>query len=349
MKKELLHKYLSGTCTEGEKQLVQSWINESPENRQMMREIEQIWEVSPGKGIDVNSYQAWDSFRERNLDKHSGPVLNLDSARRSSALHKGKSRRGIYQQSIAYSVAAAAVLFIAFLFYSNTNTAPIEDPNPELVRQEITTEKGQRTTVRLSDGTRIHLNAESKLSVPENYMDKSRVVYLEGEAFFDVVSNEDRPFTVNTSKSVTRVLGTKFNVTAYPDEEKVHVVVAEGKVTLGLDEESQAQEVELTREQRGTITKNGEIVASNVIDIGMYLDWSRGRLTFRDAPLEEVEKRLERWYDIEIIVDNRISSKERLLTGTFQDVSISSVLNSIAISLELSYTKDGRKITFEAR
>ncbi|MDZ7694013.1 MAG: FecR domain-containing protein [Balneolaceae bacterium] len=249
---------------------------------------------------------------------------------------------------VAFTLAAAAVLLIAFLFY-NSNPIPSEQSESELVNQEITTERGQRTTVRLSDGTRIHLNAESKLVVPQDYMQNDRIVRLHGEAFFEVTSNKDKPFVVQTDRSITRVLGTKFNVTAYPDQKEVQVVVDEGRVVLGSEKDVQAPEVQLTRSQRGTINGNGEIIASHVSDVGRYLDWSRGKLTFQDAPLEDVEKRLERWYDIEVIFDKGISTENRRLTGSFKDISMTNVLNSIALSLELNYKEEGRKITFMVR
>lgn len=354
MKKELIHKYLSGTCTSEEKSIVEKWLSESPKNEQIMEEFKQIWGVTSGKKIDVDSFQAWDSFRERHLDddigSHGRGKMKLEPSQDNKFQHKEVARRGSYSRIITYTVAAAAVLIIALLFYSNTSTAPTQATKPELVSQEITTERGQRTTVRLSDGTRIHLNAESKLSVPQNYMvDSVRVVKLEGEAFFEVVSNKEKPFVVHTEKSVTRVLGTKFNISAYPDEEQVQVVVKEGKVALGAGEELQAPEVQLTRNQKGTISNNGNIVASNVSDVGMYIDWSKGQLRFRDTPLDEVEKKLERWYDVEVILQDKINTRSRHLTGSFEDVSMTSVLNSIALSLELNYTQDGRKIIFQNR
>ncbi|MDR8393609.1 FecR domain-containing protein [Aliifodinibius sp. S!AR15-10] len=345
MKTDLLHKYLSGTCSEEEKKEVERWLDESPENQEKMSEIKQIWDISPGKKVKVNSYKAWDEFSERHLGRSetsSKQASGQPTLKKAFKHHPEKKKSA---KTVAFSLAAAAVLLIAFLFYSS-NPFPVEKPEPALVSQEITTEKGQRTTVRLSDGTRIHLNAESQLTVPQDYMQNDRVVQLNGEAFFEVQSNKERPFVVHTEKSVTRVLGTRFNVTAYPDQEEVQVVVAEGKVALGSDQDLQALEVQLTKNQKGTITSNGEIIASNVSDMGMYLDWSQGRLTFRDAPLEEVEKRLERWFDIEVSVEKSISNHSRLLTGSFEDVPLSSVLNSIALSLDINYKKAGQKITF---
>ncbi|MFH5833843.1 FecR family protein [Halalkalibaculum sp. DA3122] len=350
MNKELLQKYISNRCSVREEELVKEWLNASSENKKIMKEMEQIWRVSPGKNIDVDSGKAWDAFRrEHILDRESAVSDNgVPGTGQVNRHYLRENRAGRRSRVLAYVGTVAAVLLVALLFY-NSGPFPPELPQQELVSQEITTEKGQRTMVRLSDGTRIHLNAESKLTVPHDYMKNERVVRLHGEAFFEVVSDQNRPFVVFTANSVTHVLGTKFNITAYSGDEEVQVVVAEGKVALGSDDDLRAPEVQLTRNQKGMINKNGEILASNIPDVSMYTDWSRGILTFRDAPLGEVEKKLERWYDVEVLFDEGISDEKRQLTGTFKDVSMSSVLNSIALSLELHYTQDGRTITFKAK
>lgn len=352
MNKEVLHKYVLGTCTPGEEEMVEHWLNESSQNKKIMDELTRIWKVTPGKRIEVDTYKAWDAFSEQFfLDKDS----KTHRVSTGNAPNAGKDLQGSRHQKlqkpnfVAYAIAAAAVVLLTFMFYYFTG---FSTPNvqPELVKQEITTEKGQRTTVRLSDGTRIHLNAESRLSVAGDYnRNKNRVVYLEGEAFFEVASDKQRSFEVHTTRSVTRVLGTRFNVTAYPEEEQVQVVVSEGKVTLGSGEKAQSPEVQLTRNQKGTIFSGGEITASKVSDLGIYLDWSRGRLTFRDTPVKEIEQRLERWFDIEVTIAEGVTSQNRLLTGSFKDVPLSSVLNSIALSLDIDYRREGRTVIFEDR
>ncbi|MFP3386360.1 FecR domain-containing protein, partial [Tritonibacter sp. SIMBA_163] len=87
--------------------------------------------------------------------------------------------------------------------------------------------------------------------------------------------------------------------------------------------------------------------ASKVTDLGIYLDWSRGRLTFRDSPVNEVEQRLERWFNLDITIAEDITRQNRLLTGSFKDVPLSNVLHSIALSLDMEYRREGRTVIFE--
>ncbi len=350
MNKEVLHKYVFGNCTPGEEEMVEDWLGESPQNKKIMEELTRIWEVPPGKRIEVDTYKAWDAFSEQfflDKDSKTNRVSTGNAPNAGKDLQRPRQQRLRKPNFVGYAIAAAAVVLLTVIFYHFLGSPP-QDVSQELVKQEITTEKGQRTTVRLSDGTRIHLNAESRLSVAADYnRDKNRVVYLEGEAFFEVASDKQRSFEVHTTQSVTRVLGTKFNVNAYSEEEKVQVVVSEGKVTLGSGENAESPEVQLIRNQKGTIFSDGEVTASKVSDLGIYLDWSRGRLTFRDSPVKEVEQRLERWFNIEVTIAEGITSQNRLLTGSFKDVPLSNVLHSIALSLDMDYRREGRSVIFE--
>lgn len=248
---------------------------------------------------------------------------------------------------MVYATALVVILLITFLF-SNQQLL-ISKAESELSMQEIITEKGQQTSVKLSDGSVVQLNAESKLIVPKNFMDNNRIVHLEGEAYFEIVPNPDREFLVYANHSVTQVLGTKFNVRAYPDEDKVEVVVAEGKVSISPDEDMLAPEVQLTQNQRGTFSKNGEIMASNLSDLEQYVDWTKGKLTFHDASVREVKNRLERWYDIEVILKDDFSKNNQLLTGSFENTPLSVVLSSIALSLDIQYKHDGRTVIFRKK
>src|SRR5699024_803405 len=135
----------------------------------------------------------------------------------------------------------------------------------------------------------------------------------------------------------------------YPDQEDVQVVVSEGKVILGSGRQAQSPKVQITRYQRGTISPSGDITATRVSNLGVYLDWSRGRLTFRNSTMQEIERRLERWFDIEVTMEEGITNQTRLLTGSFKDVPLSSVLHSIALSLDIKYKRKGRSVIFEDR
>lgn len=349
MKTELLHKYLSGECTDEEKAEVDRWLQESPRNQEKMNDMKQIWDIPPGKRIAVDPEDAWELFRNRVLEPRKKPHAKAGQPSGSGKVYPAYQHRNRRQERplrmMAYFVAIAAVLLVTFLFtYQSAQDSAL--PEYELSMQEITTEKGQRTTVRLSDGTRVQLNGDSKLMIPENFKDNHRIVTLEGEAYFEVVPGQSNNFFVYANNSVTRVLGTKFNVRAYPDDDSVEVVVAEGRVSMSSDENMHAPEVQLTQNQRGTLSRSGEVMAAPIDDTDLYLGWTKGKLTFHNTPVQEVKTRLERWFDIDVVLVGDFSSNEKLLTGTFENVPLSLVLGSISLSLDLQYQHDGNIVIF---
>lgn len=340
----LLHKYLAGECSTGEKQVIEDWLNSDARNQEYMDALKQIWDVSPGKKIEVDALAAWESVRSRNFEK-SGSVRSRTFIGRSQHRtgYPANSVRGKSRVWVS-TLAAAAVIFITVMFtqYVPLNEAP---PQPQQKMQEIVTERGQRTTLRLLDGTRVYLNVDSRLNIPGEFNDTARHVYLEGEAYFEVESNPDKPFLVHTGDGVTEVLGTEFDVRAYPDENKVQVVVAEGKVLFGSEEHRAGQKVRLTRKRQGILSPGGEVVVSDILDLDEHIGWKAGKLSFHGASLAEVKYRLERWYDIDITLKDEFSSLSRRLTASFENEPLTEVLNVMALALEVKYKREGREVT----
>ena len=142
---------------------------------------------------------------------------------------KAKVRRMVLQ----FTGVAAAV---ALAFFVGRQWLPAAQSPAETVPQQLVTQKGSRSHIKLPDGTTVWLNAGSKLNYPRQFTGGKREVALEGEAFFDVAKDPDRPFTVRTKTFAIRVLGTEFNVAAYPDENKLETTLISGKVQVTMNE-----------------------------------------------------------------------------------------------------------------
>ncbi|WP_372775429.1 FecR family protein [Mangrovibacterium sp.] len=164
---------------------------------------------------------------------------------------------------------------------------------------------GSRSTITLADGTKVWLNAGSRLVYPSRFTDKTREVFLVGEALFDVGHDKDHPFIVKTKDLSVKVLGTKFNVTAYPEDQSIQTVLAHGSVELikskaGLFD----RPVLLEPGQMGFWSKeNNETIVSQV-DVSSYTLWAEGLFSFADADLSRVVKKLERFYNIQFKYEN---------------------------------------------
>jgi ferric-dicitrate binding protein FerR (iron transport regulator) len=187
----------------------------------------------------------------------------------------------------------------------------------------------------LSDGTQVFLNADSKFKVPQNFNAKKREVYLTGEAYFKVVKNPDKPFMVHSQGTVTRDLGTSFDIRAYPDNENVTVVVKEGKVNFKA-EDSRQKDVITAKQMAGYNMQDHKITRKKIDDLGLYLGWTRNEINFKDASMRNVANRLERRYNINIVFKD-LDIKSMKLTASLKNSTTQHVLNLIAKALDIKY------------
>lgn len=234
---------------------------------------------------------------------------------------------------------------ILFLFYRD---APVEQSAPVSEVLEKFNPKGQKLTVFLSDGSKVKLNAESKIRYQKPFDDDQRVVYLEGEAFFEVVPDKNRPFIVRSANLETRVLGTSFNVKAYPDEHTINVAVKTGMVSV-IDTEqklakSQNKSIVLSPTEMVSFSLANKDMSVTNYDPKEVLSWSEGILYFNDATMEQFVAELERWYGIDIVVNRKTKIKKGIV-GEFKDQSLEEILLGTHEASQFDYEfKNGKVI-----
>jgi len=164
---------------------------------------------------------------------------------------------------------------------------------------------GNSSDITLADGTRVWLNAGSRLIYPSRFVDKTREVFLSGEAFFDVTNNEEQPFVVKTVDVNIEVLGTRFNVLAYPEDYSVQTVLAEGKVTVkGTDAGLFRKAVQLEPGQMAYFNKKSKETIVNKVDVEPYILWTQGLFSFSNTDFNRITMKLERYYDINFRYDD---------------------------------------------
>ncbi len=207
---------------------------------------------------------------------------------------------------------------------------------------------GKHSKITLSDGSIVHVNSGSRIVFPKRFTGNSREVYLDGEAFFEVESNTDKPFTVNVIKdegfSITAV-GTKFNVNSYSKNDKVTTVLAEGEVHLT------NQSNKLFGKEKKTVMKPGELAEWSVsakaiqskmkVNTEMYISWIRGLLIFKGETLQDIIERVETYYNVEISLAEDINQQFRLTGKLDLNDSIEETMENLAISASAKYEKNG--------
>ena len=207
---------------------------------------------------------------------------------------------------------------------------------------------GKHSKLTLSDGSIVHVNSGSRLIFPKKFLGTSRTVYLDGEAFFEVESNVDKPFTVNIIKddgfTITAV-GTKFNVNSYSKNDQVTTVLTEGEVHLDNPSGS------LFGKARKTIMKPGELAAWSVsaqsiqnkmkVDTQYYTSWIEGLMLFRGETLKDIVERLETYYNINIAFSENIDQQFKLTGKLDLNDSIEETLENLAVSASANFEKNG--------
>ena len=227
------------------------------------------------------------------------------------------------------------------LSYQPTVTTQHEEESTEekpVKSNELVIPRGGENTVILADGTTVHLNAGSKLTYPVRFAGKRRVVALEGEAYFDVVKDETRPFIVQTHLGEVTVLGTAFNINAYTDE-SVYTTLVHGKVQFS---SSSIGTIILSPGEQAVVSANGS--EKRMVDLDEYVGWVDGRYVFNNRPLGEIMQTFERWYDIQVYYETP-HLRDITYSGSLKRYgTINSFLDALELTGDLTYKISGRNI-----
>ena len=207
----------------------------------------------------------------------------------------------------------------------------------------ISIPRGRDYYVELADGTQVWINAGSKLTFPTSFSNDKRLVQLEGEAYFKVKSDVDHPFYVKTPYETVCVTGTQFNVCAYNDEPATRITLAEGKVSVNINEQvHQLQPGEQLKQIKGQPK-----VSISKVDVDLYTSWRNGVFVFKDMPLKEISYRLSKWYDVEFEFEDSQLLNQRFTGMTKKDYDIEYFLNVIekTSNVKFKMTKTNIKVT----
>lgn len=258
---------------------------------------------------------------------------------------------------IKWIAAASLILLVALLgiFYARFN----ENSSRKTSRSVVQTKKGSKSMTTLPDGTKVWINADTKITYDKIFGEKTREIELEGEAYFEVVKDQDRPFIVHTNEMEVRVIGTAFNVRSYPNEAKGQTTLIRGMVEVQLKNESSTKIVLKPNEK--VIVKQSIKADSLVSDdklpqlaivpvrykvadsVLTDVQWVNNRLAFEDQNLLEIIPVLERWYNIDIELDKRAISR-RNIDAVFENDNLEDVIKTLSLTLDFHYRISGNKI-----
>jgi ferric-dicitrate binding protein FerR (iron transport regulator) len=315
-----IKRYINGKADKTESQWVESMLLNGEDNEELCQLIETDWD----------QIETENSYYEIKLKQIQNRIHN--SIRRE----ENQKSKSLVNRVIGIYMKAAAILLLplviaGYLGYSQFKIqSGISDDQKS--GTTIFAPLGSRVSFNLPDGTTGMLNSGSTLSYSTPFS-SNRKVNLTGEAWLEVNHDEKHPFEITSGSSTVKVLGTKFNISAYPTENYVEVVLEEGKVEY-LNREASI-DVNIFPQER-LVFQEGQI-SKSITDVEKYNSWTEGKLVFRGDPMSEVARRIERWYNVKVELSDKQLEKYTF-RATFIDDSLEDVLRFLSMTSPIKYT-----------
>lgn len=357
----LLSKKLSDEAEHGELTELEELIRQHPEWQYAIQNLEDLWKHQSQKDYtkEEDAYMLHlHRISEMNIPFGEGPV-NMPVI----TDEKKKIRKSWY-----WAAAAVLLIGVSSLLLLKKSVSGKEKILSENQVNEISTRPGSKSKIQLPDGSTVLLNAGSRLTYGKDFGRQLREVNLSGEAFFDVKKNSEIPFVIHTSNINIKVLGTMFNVKAYPEDKKTETSLIRGSIEVTIKNrpndkiilspnEKLVVENSDTKEvlSHNSVKINPETINSQpLISVNKLryssvdssiaeTQWTENRLVFRDESFAEIALNMERWYAVELIIDDSELAEVRL-TGSFENETIEQALEALKLSTPFQYDKKGTKI-----
>ena len=345
MDQVILKRFIKGKATAEEVRKVLKWYYSDEAEYVMAEKIDKLWNQVDQETINskLDKSQLLEKIKEKVQIHENNIQYQIKPA------HSIKPNVGLI-----FKVAASIILVLSIswllVYFSNSSLSPKENLQVKEVNMlQKATAKGQKFTIFLADGTKVKLNAESQLEYPQSFSDTNRVVYLTGEAFFDIKKDTKRPFTVISHDLSTTALGTSFNINAYPENDNIIVSLATGSVKVSHDMGNNIDKSNIFLEpgNQAIYSSSRNSIKKQFFDENIDLAWKEGVLYFEDASWDQIVNKLERWYGVDISVINLKNRSNKLYTGFFKDESLDNVLESLSFSKNFKYKIKSQKVYVE--
>jgi transmembrane sensor len=347
----LLARYFAGEASATDASVVERWVRAAPGRRDELAALRRAWQNASALPTPERIDGMWQRLaREmRRADdaertgRYQPTVLKL--VPRHSEPRTRRRKVGLA------AAASIAVAVTGGIFWQEHRAAQVDGALEPLSEQVYVTERGQRKLLRLRDGSLVQLGVTSTLRVA-SYRSGRVVLDLEGLASFDVVHDPSRPFIVRAGNVVTEDLGTRFVVSAHPEDAQVRIAVAEGQVAVwpaqdltGIERQraSARSGITVSAGEVGTVDRQGAMHVTRLQTLDAYFAWEQGRFVFQNVPLHVVAAELERWYDVDISIPDTTVATRRV-TIAMPAGALENVLDAATVPLQLRYVRTDRTV-----
>jgi transmembrane sensor len=317
---DLLVKHLTGEATEDEMRQVEQWLARDEANRHYFDHFKLIWEesIQLAASTPVDEEAAWERFQNR-VEQKDFP---------SSKARVWSLNSPLMRAAVITGLVVGIAWLTWFLFHNNPG---------KVVSMATIQATGVVKSDTLPDGSQVTLNRHSQVSFPERFTGKKRVLQLNGEAFFKVTPNKQKPFEVHTNNVTITVLGTSFNIRSRGDT--TEIIVETGIVRVATEKHT----VTLTAGQKA-ITGISEAILQKQANTDQLYNYYRSKKFECDhTPLWKLAEKLNEAYDVQIVFENE-ALRHQELTTTFDNESLDNILKIISGTFDISVTKEKGKI-----
>lgn len=322
----LIASFLSGNITQQEIESLEHWQKLSDENRQTFEEAFKIWN------------QSAEPLPKSTIESDKSAIRGAIIIQ--TALEQKKVRIMLKLLRIAAVLVGPVMLALGWYIGHHEHSEKL------ITWNSVTAPRKHIAIWTMADGTEVWLNAGSTVSYPTTDQANKREVKLSGEAYFKVAKDASKPFFVTTPNVTVRVLGTTFNVKAYPDEELLTTTLEEGSIELAAPKTGNATYQLKPGEQAIYQTNEGKVTISEV-DAARFSAWRSEKFLFKDADLKTIITELERLYDIKIHIQNPKLAKLRFRGMFSYDQDLLDAFETLRRSVKLNYTIKDREVWLE--
>ena len=327
---QLIDAYLAGTATAEQREVVHRWLTAQPERRIVLDAL-RAGSQPDAVAWDVDA--AWARVAA-DIGRHTvAPVIPFHQ----------RARR--YDRVWRIAAAMLVALGLGALWRGSVQWRAPSHEAPMAMR-EVASGPGQRIVIDLRDGSHVTLNAGSRLRYDAS-SSGPREVTLDGEAYFEVRHDPNRPFRVHAHGGIAEDVGTRFVVRAYAEQDRVEVAVAEGAVRV-LRTAHSSDAALVSAGMLGIIPESGQLRVSTLGTREGYFAWTRGVLALDGQPLRDAIPALERWYGVTIQIADTTLASTRVF-GTFEHETRQQAMAAIALALDATYRETGRSVTLTPR
>ncbi|MEQ8474270.1 MAG: FecR domain-containing protein [Marinoscillum sp.] len=322
----LIIKYFTNDISLEEKHQLSKWLDESDLNQKVFDKYKLYWEISE-QDFSIPKKEVLDMIHKR-MRRAEYPL----TANREKDIPN-------WETYLRYAAVFLLVSTIGWYVYVN-NKVEVDENIPAITYSEKISQPGTKVSTVLPDGTMVKLNSGSKLITPSHFSTEKREVVLFGEAFFDVVRDESKPFVIKTADLEVEVLGTSFVVKSYANSRAPLIAVKSGKVKVS---SSTKEEVTLIKDQLAYYGSDG-LVKNESFDHEVVFGWLEKKLIFNEESMDEVINQLERWFGVKVQLQDGDMTKVAPYTAKFDDPTLERVLISISHIYHFEYEVNKKKV-----